>query len=326
MKIESIVIHEIEKKDGSTGAEAYITDECLDNDAYTNIVEKLDRSFLNKTLKRAKFSEEGFKSVIKNFSNFSLLDVSKSLTKKLKNEIKNVAPAKGGYLVFCRYTVSDEFLAVFIVRNTESEFLKQKDIKGKKSWDINPAVYLDSEHFAMGVRINLDVLNNPKNGDRYISLVKGTTDISKYFENWVGLDDTKQESKDADALYNLSNNIDLPEDVKSRDDFKKSIFDYAKARGLKPINMRDLSKHLYDNENTIAEYCDKNNIDIDGEFKLSHKNRNRFYKISVKAGDIELIAPRSNFSGDGIAVSKDGESVVIKSKELADKIRESLDG
>ncbi|MFK5948206.1 MAG: nucleoid-associated protein [Methylococcales bacterium] len=326
MKIESIVIHEIEKKDGSTGAEAYITDECLDNDAYTNIVEKLDRSFLNKTLKRAKFSEEGFKSIIKNFSNFSLLDVSKSLTKKLKNEIKNVAPAKGGYLVFCRYTISDEFFAVFIVRNTESEFLKQKDIKGKKSWDINPAVYLDSEHFAMGVRINLDVLNNPKNDDRYISLVKGTTDISKYFENWVGLDDTKQESKDADALYNLSNNIDLPEDIKSRDDFKKRIFDYAKARGRKPINMRDLSKHLYDNENTITEYCDKNNIDIDGEFKLSPKNRNRFYKISVKAGDIELIAPRSNFSGDGIAVSKDGKSVVIKSKELADKIRESLDG
>jgi len=46
VKIESIVIHEIEKKDGLTGAVSYITDEYLDNYAYTNIVEKLDRSFL----------------------------------------------------------------------------------------------------------------------------------------------------------------------------------------------------------------------------------------------------------------------------------------
>ncbi len=306
-------------------AEEYITEQYMDKDECSGIIEKLDQSFQKKTLKRAKFSEDGFKSVISDFSQFDVLNVSKLLTTKLKNEIKNIAPAKGGYLIFCRYTVEDEFFAVFIVRNTKSEILKHKKNNGKQAWDINSTEYLDSVHFAMGARINLSILNNANNQDRYISLSRGTTDISKFFDNWIGLDDAKQETKDADALYDLSNNIHLPSDV-SRDEFKKKIFDYAKIRGRKPINLRDLSKHLYDDENTISKYCHDKNIDIDGEFKLSKKNRDRFYKISVKSGDIELTADRASFSGDnGITISNDGKSVIIKSEDLAAKIRERLD-
>ncbi|NOQ93550.1 MAG: hypothetical protein GQ547_02815 [Methylophaga sp.] len=140
------------------------------------------------------------------------------------------------------------------------------------------------------------------------------------------MDDAKQETKDADALYELSNNIALPADVSSRDEFKKKIFDYAKIRGSKTITLIDLSKHLYDDENTITKYCYDNNIDIDGEFKLSKKNRDRFYKISVKAGDIELTADRASFSGNnGITISKDGKSIIIKSEALAAQLRERLD-
>jgi len=327
MKITSVVIHEIEKEDKKIGAKSYITDEYLDIKIYGNILEKLDSSFSKKSPKRAKFSQDGFTKVITDFSSFDLLAVSKLLTEKLESEIKNVAPAKGGYLIFCKYTTNDDFLAVFLVRNTKSEFIKQKVDSGVKSWDVNPAVYLDSEHFAMGVRINLNILNSTKNDDRYIALAKGTTDISQYFEGWVGLDDTKQESKDADALYKLSNNIDLPKGVKDRNEFQKNIFDYLKARGRKSVNLRDLSKHLYDDENTITKYCDKNKIDIDGEFKLSANNRNKFYKISVSADGIDLTAPKSSFSNNsGISISSNGKSVVIKSEELVKKIRESLNG
>ena len=38
----------------------------------------------------------------------------------------------------------------------------------------------------------------------------------------MGIDDIKQESKDASALYEMSNHIDLPENV-TRDEFKKKI-------------------------------------------------------------------------------------------------------
>lgn len=322
MNIESVIIHEIIKNEKVTEATLFLSDSIVDHTdkQIQEMIKSLDLSFSKKTLRRAKFSEDGFKKIIGDFKQIDLLDKSKELTKTLKDGVQNIPAAKGGYLIFCKYTNNKNFLAVFLVRDTKGSFLKPKD---DNSWDVKLTEYLDVEHFAMGAKINLDTLNSDSE-DRYISLVKGNTDISVYFENWIGLEDTKQETKDADALYNLSNNIPLPTGTDDRDIFKKKIFDYAKGRSPNSVNLRDLSKHLYDNENTIQEYCDENNIDIDGEFKLSGKQLSRFYKVSVKAGGIELSAPRSSFSPEGIEVSPDGKSILIHSQQLAEEITKTL--
>lgn len=320
MIIESVVIHEIIKAEKATTL--FLSDSAVDhNDEQIQaMISTLDSSFSKKTLRRAKFSDDGFRATIKDFTKIDLLRESKSLTNKLKESVQNIPAAKGGYLIFCTFKNSKSFLAVFLVRDTKGSLLKQKD---DKSWDVKPTEYLDVEHFAMGAKINLDVLNSDSD-DRYISLVKGNTDISEYFENWIGLDDKKPESKDADALYDIANKIPLPEGTEDRDAFKKKIFDYAKSRSPKIVNLRDLSKHLYDNEDTIQKYCDDNEIDLDGEFKLSGKQLNRFFKVSVKAGGIELSAPRSSFSPQGIEVLQDGKSILIHSEKLAEEINKIL--
>ena len=173
----------------------------------------------------------------------------------------------------------------------------------------------------MGVRINLDLLDSD---DRYLQLVKGNTDISEYFENWVGLKDRTHETKDGEALYELINNIDLPNYIENRDDLKKNVFDYVSNKPSKTVNLRELSQHLYDDEEKIPAYCDENNIDIDGEFKLRREQLNKFYKVSISAGGIKLEAPRSNFSQAGISVSDDGETVLIRSRALADEIKKNV--
>lgn len=213
------------------------------------------------------------------------------------------------------------FLAIFLVRDTEGSLLSYE--ADEKVWKINSTAYLDVNHFAMGAKINLDILHSDSD-DRYISLAKGNTDISEYFSNWIGLDDTKQETKDGEALYLLSNRISLPDGI-NREEFKKKIFEYAKSKPSKIINLQDLSKHLYDDDDFIQKFCDDNSIDIDGEFKLSGKQLNKFHKIFVKAGGIELSAPRSTFSPNGIEVSQDGKTVLIRSKELAEEITKNLE-
>ncbi len=322
MNIKSVVVHEIKKIEKTTGAEITLTDQALDHtDAkIIDMVTKLDESFGKKTLKRAKFSEDGFKKSIVDFTAIDLLEKSKELTTNLKANIQNIPAAKGGYLLFCEYASTKNFLAVYLIRDTKSPLFKLKD---DNSWDVVDSQHLDIDHFAMGAKINLDILNSGSE-DRYVALIKGNTDVSGYFENWIGIDDTKQESKDADALYELSNHIALPEGIANRDDFKKQIFDYVKSKQSKTVNLRDLSKYLFNDENIISQYCEKNEIDLDGEFKLSQKQLSRFYKVSVKAGGIELTAPRSSFSPQGIEVSKDGLSVIIRSKELAEEIGKTL--
>ena len=322
MDIKSVVVHEIIKVEKKTGATHFLSDIALDhtNEQIKEMIVSLESSFSKKTLKRAKFNETGFKAQIADFKKIQLLEQSKLLTLELEKGIQNIPAAKGGYLVFCEYMNVKNFLAVFLVRDTKGSLLKAREDKG---WDVKPSEYLDLEHYAMGARVNLDILLSTSE-DRYISLVKGNTDISEYFENWIGIDDTKQETKDADALYELSNNIDLPKGVTTRDDLKSKIYDFIKSQPYRSLNLRALSKHSYDDDNTITKYCDENTIDIDSEFKLSASQLKRFYKLVVNAGEIELRAPRSKFSPNGIEVSPDGQSVVIHSKEFADAVNKSL--
>ena len=250
-----------------------------------------------------------------------MIDTSRELTKKLKEGIQNISASKGGYLVFCEYETTRNFLSVFLVRNTEGARLRT----GNQTWDIQSILYLDVKNFAMGVKINLDILKSHTDESRYIQLVRGSTDISAYFENWVGLEEKKQEAKDGEALYDIANNIELPRDVSSRDDLKKRIYDYATARPSKVVHLQELSAYLYEGDaEKIPDYCERNHIDIDSEFKLGRPQLNKFYKISVSADGIKLEAPRSVFSQSGIRISEDGETVIIPSKELADEIKRNL--
>lgn len=319
MQLNSVIIHEIRKEANTTNtATLYLSNSILDinNENVLKIVTSLEESFSRKTLKRAKFSEDGFKEDFQNFRNIDIMNFSNVLTTKLKNNINGISQAKGGYLVFARYTTTQDFLAIFLVRNTEGSKL----IPSAGSWDLDSTQYLDVEHFAMGAKINLSVLNS-NSDDRYISLVRGNTDISHYFEAWIGLDDPKQENKDAQALYNVANQIELPEGM-TRDELKKNIFDYAKSHRDRVVNLKALSSFIFNDEDYITNYCEQNNVDIDGEFKLSGPNLSRFYKVSVKANNIELSAPRSSFNPDMIEIV-DGQ-VVIHSQELAQQIQSAL--
>ncbi len=320
MQINSLIIHEIRKEANTTNsATLYLSNSLLDvsNQNVIKIVTSLEDSFSRKTLKRAKFSEDGFKEEFQDFRSIDIMNFSDVLTRKLKNKIDSISPAKGGYLVFTKYTTTQDFLAIFLVRNTEGSKLIPSD----GSWDLDSTQYLDVEHFAMGAKINLSILNGDSE-DRYISLVRGNTDISSYFEAWIGLDDPKQENKDAQALYNIANQIELLDGM-TRDSLKRTIFDYAKSSTGKVVNLRDLSTYIFQDENYISNYCETNNIDIDGEFKLAGVNLSRFYKVSVKVNNIELTFPRSSFNPNEIEII-DGQ-VVIHSTELAQRIQIAID-
>ncbi|MDD2864282.1 MAG: nucleoid-associated protein [Methylococcales bacterium] len=317
MKIEFVAIHEINKKEKETTANLALSDSFVDhtNEDIQNIIRSLDLSFSKKTLRRAKFSDDGFKSHIVNLEKTTFLAVSKNLMGKLKDGLQNIPAAKGGYLIFCNYTTTKNFLAVFLVRNKNGNLFSYKG--DDRTWNVNSTEYLDFDHFAMGVKINLDTFNS-NSDERYISFAKGNTDISDYFLNWVGIDDSKQEMKDGDTLYEVSNGINLPEGIADRKELKKKIFEYINSKPSQVVNLRDLSQHLYDDDNAIQKYCDEKNIDIDGEFKLTKKQLEKFYKIYIKAGGIELSAARSIF--DTMDVASNGETVLIRSKELAEEI------
>lgn len=328
MNIIDVVIHEIIKdKDGP--AKIYLSNEVLDTSdlKIQELVISLDNSFSKKNPKRAKFVQtSNFKAEITN-KNKSVLDYSKNLTQNLKDKIEGIRFAKGGYLVFAHFKINDEFLGVFYVRNKEGTKLKQKQVQ--KSWDLDTVTHLDIEHFAMGAKINFSKLNDQKSNERYISLVRGTTEIAKYFEQWIDIDDQVPTNVNGDSLYKITSHIQPPENI-TRDELRKAVFKYAKTRPNKIVNLRNLSEFIYSDPNIIPKYAEQGSFDIDGEFKLSGKSLKRFYKVHAKADEIELSAPRSKFSPSGVrsfnSIKIEKNKIIITSPKLADKLKHELDG
>lgn len=320
MVIESAIIHEIKKEvDIINETRLILSNELLDisNQVIIDLLQSLEQSFSKKTISRAKFSDEGFRETIQNINNLDMIGDTKHLTQRLRDRIDSIVKAKGGYLLFAKYRTTQDFLAIFLLRETKGSRLTRNDNQG---WDLDSIQYLDIEHFAMGAKINLTILNS-ESEDRYISLVRGNTDISHYFESWIGLAETQQEDKDATLLYEIANNIDLPEGM-SRDSFKKAIYDYAKGLQNQLFNIREFSRYCFSDENYISNYCELKNIDLNGEFRLKGKNLKKFYSISVSHNGIELKAPFDRFHPNSIEI--ENGKIIIYSEELVRQVQEEL--
>jgi len=325
MILSSVVVHQIDKNEDKTGEDnvhLILSDKVLDNrnSQIVNIIERLNQSFIDKSIRRAILSdsETGFKANIEDFSKISLLDISQKLTKNLYQQIFNITKAKGGYLVFSLYEFRNHnYLGAFFVRKTEGSNIEFQD--KEKIWEIELVKYLDVNHFAMGVRINLSKLEEQPNS-RYLQLVKGSTDISKYFENWIGITDTLSEDIDGKNFYDVINMIPLSSESE-RDELKRKIYIYAKEQTEKIINIRHLSDYLFSDETYLVDYCENNDVEISHEFRLKGKNLSKFYKVSATSNGITLQAPYDKFNGNDIDIIDDS-TIIIHSESLVELIKQ----
>lgn len=330
MEIESVVVHQIDKEEGTNDAESaiLITSESyldIENEQIIKIVETLNNAFSKRTINRAILSdlELGFKSTIDNFEDFDLLAVSQLLCTNLHQQIFNLSSAKGGYLVFTLYrALNYNYLGVFFVRKTTGSNIEFQD--PNNSWEIELVRYLDVKHFAMGVRVNIsNLLNNPDS--RYLQLVKGNTEISDYFTNWIGVSNPTSENIDAENLFEIINHIDLDDDV-DRDEIKRQIYNYARTQTNRLINVRNLSEYIFQDPDKIIDYCNEQNIELSHEFKLKGKHLKKFYKITAQADGIFIQASYDKFNDHDIQVLDSEGSILIRSQELVNIINEQRQG
>ncbi len=321
LKIKNVVIHEINKEENSLPVVS-LSEHKLNypNENINSLMDKLDDVFKNKIPKRAKLKTNSkFRDFIKT-SDF--LGKSKELINNLSQQLTNLHQAKGGYFLFVEYKAQNNFLAVFILRNTEGFITKNEG----NEYDIDTVVHLDTNKLAMGMRINLDIFNNneiEKDKQRYVSLIRGNTDVSQYFDNWIEIDDTQSESADAISLIEIANNIDLPEGIDDRDELKRKIGEFADNATNNIVDLAALSSSIFGNKECLADYCNKNNIDIDSQFKISRTNINKFFKVIAKADGINISFDREKFE-DSINIQ--GDNLIIKSPKLIEEIQSRIDG
>tara|TARA_R110000751_G_scaffold24467_5_gene67333 strand:- start:2218 stop:3231 length:1014 start_codon:yes stop_codon:yes gene_type:complete len=327
VEISSVVVHKIEKEEGDTGADnvhLIISEAYLDstNEQIFNIVTTLNASFSDRIVQRAILSDLdfGFKRTVADFNNIDLLSVSQTLCTRLHQQMlgSTLSSAKGGYLVFALYNhMNYDYLGVFFVRKATGSNLEFQD--PDNSWDLELVRYLDIKHFAMGARINITTLLADE-GSRYLQLVKGNTNISDYFTDWIGVTNPTSESIDAQQLFEIINNIDLNYD-QDRDEVKRQVYNYAREQTNRLINIRNLSDYIFGDSEKILNHCEAQQIEISHEFKLKGNALNKFYKITARANGILLQASYDKFNEADIQVLDD-ETIIITSQELVRIINE----
>ena len=320
LKISNVIIHEIEKTPEDTKIQLSGSVISNNDEKINIIVNKLCDIFNTKSLERAIFSKDSkFVEETNKFANYDFKIVTQDLVKELKVQLTNATNAKGGFLVFFEHQSqkSNKFFSIFLVRNTNGFcFIRDQD-----TYHLNSIEHIDLNHIAMGARVNLTkYLNNSK--ERYVTLVRGNTDIAEYFKKWIGLDRQESEKKDCENLLKIADEIKLPERIESRDMLKKKIGDFIKIAPNKSISLRNLSEYLYQQSDYIQKYAEKMEIDIDTEFTVKATFLKHFFRVSAIADGIRIDAERGLFNNQVVQV--EGERVIITSAKLVKAIESQI--
>ena len=110
--------------------------------------------------------------------------------KNLRDQVVNISPAKGGFLVFTDYENDlRDYVSVFLIRDTIGMLFKMD--KGKSSFTINPAEHLDLDKLAMACKI--DITKYKQDSGKYLSFIKRK--MEEYLRVLHKLDCGKREGK-----------------------------------------------------------------------------------------------------------------------------------
>jgi nucleoid-associated protein YejK len=333
MDIQKVIIHELIKNQGVTTARDFLSDSVLDlNEETANLVETLDKSFKRDFINYAVFNEEGQDDFPHYFERYqsgrdnddSFISFSKSAVLNLKQIIRNVIFAKGGYIVFAKYTVNDTpFIGIYLIRD-EKGILFNKNSESH-SFSIGSVSYLNTNKLAMGCRINLIKYTN-RDG-RYVAMIKNNlVDISDYFRNWINIVQPESSTEYTNALFQIVSTITSPVNPETNqpyplDEFRKNVHDYVKSRPNKTVNMAELGRHFYDDETVFIQFAEDNNHIIDTEFKVDGRSLKKFCHFDIRADGIRLLFARGDYDTKVRLSEDDNDKVIIESRAFANRLR-----
>ncbi|MEP4597576.1 MAG: nucleoid-associated protein [Cyclobacteriaceae bacterium] len=336
LTINRIIVHEIQKDQRVREAHLVESSRLMPINGETQkLAEKLNASFSKDNIFYAHFKREDGHQFKEAFSNYTLvntnqdtafLDFSRASLLELRNQLRQVTGAKGGYFVFVDYFTTKRYLGVFLIRDTDGILFSYDETSSEYS--INTVTYLNIEKLAMACRIDIEKYLEPE-ADRYLSFFKqGQEDISQYFTDWIAADRPESSREFTTALTTILDNIELPINSQTGsqydvDEFNDAVYTYINGLPGKYINIRNLSEQFFGDPNRIGDYAQENDLILDTEFRAHVGVLRNFKRYSLKGGNFKL-----NFSKGDVALGLisilEEDKIVIQQKDLHDKIERIL--
>lgn len=337
VKVNRYIIHFLDKEKNNNEAKIDFSTTVSKSDEFSiRLAQEIHKSISDSpSLKNTKFKEKNendFSNGLNEYLSLAETDdetfilFSKTLD-KLREKIENKPFPTGGFYLFIDYLINnDRYISIVLLR-------KKGGLNVVKSGDIyvlNNTENLNIDKIAMAFRLNIKFYQNSENETdkkNYIALVTTQQDgeVSGYFKEWVNAGDLIKSIVNTDNLIKIIKAIDIPLDefgvpkFKDLGDFQRAIYDYSKP--FKTINILDLSKYLYgeNNQSKIADYAKENQFVLDNEFQKNTRKWRGLITIKARIDGIELNVNYNKINNDEVEVTDN--SIIIHSKQLAAKIR-----
>lgn len=336
MRVDKVIIHELNKPLGTSGAKLSKSKTLMDNTHadVVGLISELNKRYRKRDEKQGVFDKgnptqfhTSFFDFFNNNSDEKFIEFSHIASENLKDRIEGIGSAKGGYLVYSLYFDHRAYCSVFFVRDTTGmRFKRNKTIE---SFDIDKVQHIDFEKLAMACRINMDMFTAPDK--KYLSFIHNRNDdLSRYFVNWISSSDTVSSEEETKLLLNVLRTIEMPINPNTnqpydRDEVIRNSHRHIIANPTRSVNLYDLSKNIFDDENYLPDFIYKNNPDIPTEFKGHYPTLKLFVRVYAKADNIELNFYPSAYREGRIKFDEnDSSQVIIRSADLVKQIKESL--
>ena len=334
MNLTRAIIHEILKQPKVIGANSFLSESLLQVNQNTirlaqnlnNTFSKDDNSYGNFRVSDNLFYDD-FLLHQSSLNDESFLDFTRNAISQLTDSIRNILFAKGGFFVFCEYDFNTiRFIGVYLVRDVEGVLFNKDDVN--RTFQINQVRYLDTNKLAMGARINIEKLTN--NDHNHVTLIRnGLADISEYFVDWIGISQPESNVDFTNKLFQIVSSIERPINPETGqqydlNEFREVTYNLIKSSPNRVVNLRDLSNSFFGDDNRLIDYAESNGYELDHEFRYDGRALNKFKRINANRDGIRLSFARGDLNQKVSLSEQDDELVTIRSKSLADSIRQQI--
>lgn len=338
LSLHRLIVHELEKDAEASESQLFLAEEVQPlEERALQLIDRLNGAFMGKLeiLQGYLSSPEDalfpahFQDLLDNgLSESAFVTFSHETMRALQVALQGVIGAKGGYLAYADYSYFDHrYIGIFLVRNAEGIVFQKAEAATR--FLLEAITYLNIDKLAMACRIQID--SYQQGGSRCVEMIKhakSQKSISDYFVNWIGLDQVESSKQLTSTFLDVVNHLPLPMDEESgqpisEGEFREKVMNFALESPRQMIQVEQFDKTFYGSQQPTKSYLEENEINLEDSFRFDENTLRKFYNGRVFADGIALTFNRTHIQQRQIEI--EGDSVVIRSEALVEKLLEMMD-
>lgn len=312
MEVRNIILHHIIKELGGKPTVKPSKKVMPLNEAVNGFVKTLIKSYGTKNPSQGTFQTDKtnypFQTICNEYlKNKDFISFTTNAMNILKRAI-DIPSTTGGYVVFVHYTENKKDFIITVMLDKSAQFVVDDDNLG-----IEMLMALDIEKLARANRINIDRWSNGE--PLYLSFIKGTREVSKYFIQFIGATDVTSSKENFTKLrnaiddYNRDKNI--PKDQK--ESTREAISNYIKKCHEEDIDVNLVSISAIMNSESpedFTNYLNENNLEVSGNISINKaSDYDTFVRNRVKEKGYSLVFEKALIKSKKIM--RQGNNIVI---------------